>query len=113
VSNYAERLATIAQRLDELADDGPSELTDISEELGRIADSLPSSQVRDDTPRWLAEMRSLVERSAMEIVSQRYGSGQHGMYTTVNIPNHDFFAAQAIVPTLNPKDAVKIFGSIT
>jgi hypothetical protein len=72
VSNNIKALNDIAQRLDELADDGPDELTVIAEELGQVADRLQNQieqldlrlakSPRDDLPRYLREINSIVQR---------------------------------------------------
>jgi hypothetical protein len=59
----------IAQRLDELAEDGPSELTALSEELGRIADTWPEPP--KPRPRYLEEMEHLFRRAVEEEMFRR------------------------------------------
>jgi hypothetical protein len=64
------RLNKIAQQLDELADDGPSELSDIAEQLGAIADRLDTRVRRDEEalnrrtdgmPKYLREIDSILQ----------------------------------------------------
>lgn len=96
--NVSERINAVAQRLDELADEGSSELTTLAEELGRIADDIPVTVAAIDPAQgrekreWMHEMEQLMERVAVQIVSDRYGrSGQGGAYATVNIPTPQYF----------------------
>jgi hypothetical protein len=77
VSDYAERLMSIARRLDELAEDGPSELTTISEELGQIAEAWPDPRKNGPEPRWVSEMRHVMERGIQEEMHRR---GRYSMH---------------------------------
>lgn len=116
--NPQEWLNTIAQRLDELADEGPPELLDLAEDLGRIADMWPTDPPpsREGDPRWLQEIREVLERAAAEILHDRYGgSTSQGPTLTVSIPNpnYDRWTRQAMMAVLPPGDLKARFkGSI-
>lgn len=67
------RLTEIAQRLDELSDEGPDELSGLSEKIGVLVDRLSTQILRlegtakaashgSDMPRWLREINNIVER---------------------------------------------------
>lgn len=62
----AQRLLEIAQRLDELAEDGPSELVTLSEELGTLAERWPEDRGRDRTSVYVQEIEDLIDRAAQE-----------------------------------------------
>ena len=112
--NDQEWLSTIALRLDELADDGPAELADLAEDLGKIVDRWPTAPPtkREDNPRWLAEIQHIVERAAQEIFYERYGNAD-GRYATFSIPNPDYqrmvrdVMAAGLPSTLDPKAIFK------
>lgn len=107
-----QRLNDVAQRLDELADEGPSELTTLAEELGRIADEIPSVMPMNrkaDTPEWLARIEQIVEQAAVEIVGMRYGTPSFNSgnpYITLNLPNP---AARYYMPNMAAADPSAIF----
>jgi hypothetical protein len=62
----AQRLLEIAQRLDELSEDGASELQALSTELGTIADNWPDEKPPAEIPNWAREMRGVMFRALME-----------------------------------------------
>lgn len=101
--NVTERINAVAQRLDELADEGSSELTTLAEELGRIADDWQQPVVAMDPatkphPEWLLQIESLVEQHAAEIVARRYGQvggNPDYPYVTVNLPNRGYYPSRA------------------
>ena len=76
-----ERLLDVAKRLDEMADDGPSELTTLSDEIGKIAASLedrPRSGPPVPMPRWMQDIQYIVERNAEEIAYHTRGKHPRG-----------------------------------
>jgi hypothetical protein len=79
-----ERLLDVAKRLDEIADDGPSELTTLSDEIGKIVASIedappPNTVVQSrPVPRWMRDMQQMIERAAEEIIFDKYDNqGRH------------------------------------
>lgn len=93
--NGPERLLEVAQRLDELSEDLP-ELQDLSEQLGRIADSWPAPQPQrsGDIPEWLAQIQQIMEQRAAEVLYERYGARDPSSgYVTVNLPNPHYYDA--------------------
>ncbi len=97
-----ERILDVAQRLDEMVEEGPSELTTLSDELGKavaaLEDAPRSNQVPQSRPqpRWAQELRRMVEQAAVEIIDERYGEMNRGYsdpndpYITLRIPRNDY-----------------------
>lgn len=114
VNSITDRINAVAQRLDELADDGSSELTTLAEELGRIADDWSTGAIthvgKEATPEWLRRIQREIERAAMEIVSQRYEQNHttygSGAYFTIAIPNPQSYAANEVSKLFKVPDSV-------
>jgi hypothetical protein len=86
MTNRPEQLMRIAQRLDELAEDGPSELTALSEEIGVIADAWPVEK-REKRPRWMEEMEHLFRRAVEEEMYRRdpYANRTHAAQMVMDL----------------------------
>lgn len=113
MNEHADRLIEIAQRLDELAEDGPSELVALGEELGRIAVAWPEPQppqVRADAPEWLMEIQKIVERHSERIMAHRYrnSADPRTPYLTVNLPNPAYYYSAGLH---DPKAFAQISGA--
>jgi hypothetical protein len=100
MTNRPEQLMRIAQRLDELAEDGPSELTALSEELGVIADAWPVEK-REKRPRWMEEIEHLFRQAVEEEVFLR-SRGPHDYRATLDLQRYYRGA-------VDPMDAIKFF----
>lgn len=88
-----DRLLEIAQRLDELSEEMP-ELAALSEEIGLAAEQAffqpVNATVNPGTavmPRWLAEVRQVVERAMQE---ERYMYHDYVRYSVQTTPNFKF-----------------------
>lgn len=122
--SHISRLTEIAQRLDELSDEGPTELAALAEEMGAAVEGLEQEFIRlterplqtgQILPEYLREIQSIVERRAEEVIYHRYGnSNPASPYITINIPNRGHYDAVAYDrlagPVLDPKAISKIAG---
>lgn len=97
------RMNILIQRLDELSDEGPSELAGIAEEMGemvnRLDDRITALQNRRLTPEermpeYLAKIKQVMEEYAGQILYQRYGNGisaGSSPYMNITIPNPSYY----------------------
>lgn len=108
-NTHIERLLDVAKRLDEMADDGPDELTTLSEEIGVIAAALedrPRPSRTEALPRWMQDIQNIVERNAEEITYR--SRGKHP-YRSEQDMEAEMRARRWYMPTTtnNPKDFLK------